>query len=136
MTDSTDSTESTSLPRDAQAMALGRIALAMACFTVPGLVLRVLGFKDRSRGAKAFATMLGTRDLGMALCLWAAAEDPVALAKVEQVCGMIDMNDALALGMAGLRDKDMRRAALINVPFATVSAIVSFSAAKAARART
>lgn len=120
------------LPAGAKAMILGRAGLALACFVAPGLCLKVLGFPDASSSARSLATMVGARDLAMALCVWAAADDRPTLHRVLQVCGAVDLADAAIVGVAGVRDPRLRRAALANLPFAGGSALLSFlTAAKA-----
>ena len=113
-------------------MVLGRVGLGLACLVAPGLCLRVLGFPDESRSARTLATMVGARDLTMAVCILAAAGDRVTLHRILQVCGGLDLADATIVGVAGARDRRFRRAALTNLPFAGGSALFSFVTAATA----
>jgi hypothetical protein len=111
----------------------GRVGLGLACLVAPGLCLRVLGFPDAGRTARTLATMVGARDLAMALCILAASGDRATLRRVLQVCGALDVADAAVVGVAGARDRRLRRAALTNLPFAGGSALFSFVTAARAR---
>ena len=119
------------LPAPTQLMVLGRLGLAAACLTSPDLVAGVLGFPDRSPTTRAFARMLGVRDLAVALMLVATVSDGAMHKRAIQIAGVVDLGDVLAISAGALRDPTMRPAALRNLPFAGGSALFCFLAARA-----
>ena len=116
----------------AQLMVVGRIGLAGACFAAPDLVVKVLGFPERSSTARVLARMVGVRDLGVALMLVATASDPAAQRRAMQVAGVVDVGDVLCVALGAARDPVLRGAAARNLPFAGGSAVFSFLAARSA----
>jgi len=112
-------------------MVLGRVGLAAGCFASPDLTASVLGFPDRSPTTRAFARMLGVRDLAVALVLVATAADPAVHKRALQIAGLVDLGDVVAISLGAARDARMRSAALRNLPFAGGSALFSFLAARA-----
>ena len=113
-------------------MVLGRLGLAAGCFTAPDLVAGVLGFPDRSPTTRAFARMLGVRDLAVALVLVATAGDPTVHRRAVQIAGLVDLGDAVSVSIGAISDPAMRAAALRNLPFAGGSALFCFLAARTA----
>jgi hypothetical protein len=105
-----------------QAMAGGRFVLGALCLLAPTLVLKLLGFPERSTTAKTFARMLGVRDLAVGLVILATREDAAIHRKALQAAALVDLGDLAAISLAGLRDPALRRAALLNLPFAGGSA--------------
>ncbi|MEO5680492.1 MAG: DUF4267 domain-containing protein [Acidimicrobiales bacterium] len=114
-----------------QLMVAGRLGLGIACLAAPGLVVRLLGFPDRSGTASTFARMIGVRDLGVALFLLATAADPAAHRRAQQIAGLVDVGDVAAVALGAVGDSRLRTAAARNLPFAGTSAIFSFLAARA-----
>lgn len=114
----------------AQLMVAGRLGLAAACFAAPDLVVRLLGFPDRSATSRVLARMVGTRDLAVALVLLATAPDPAAQKKAMQIAGLVDVGDVLWVALGAARDPALRGAAVRNLPFAGGSAVFSFLAAR------
>jgi len=113
-------------------MVIGRLALAGACVAAPNVVVLLLGFPERSSTARAFARMVGVRDLAVALVLMATAADPVAHRRALRIAGMVDVGDVLCISAGAAADPAMRRAAVRNLPFAGGSAVFSFLAARSA----
>ncbi len=111
-------------------MVAGRLGLGAGCLAAPGLVVRVLGFPEASTTARTFARMLGVRDLAMALVLLATASDPRAHRRAVQIAGLVDVGDVVAISAGAVRDREMRAAALRNLPFAGGSALFCFLAAR------
>ena len=111
-------------------MVLGRVGLAASCFASPDLTAGVLGFPDRSPTTRAFARMLGGRDLAVALVLVATAADPALHRRAVQIAGLVDLGDVLAISLGAARDPTMRTAAIRNLPFAGGSALFCFFAAR------
>ncbi len=109
----------------------GRLALAAACLAAPRLVLRLLGFPERSSTACAFARMLGVRDLSMALALLATATHPASHKRVMRIAGFVDLGDVAAVAVGAVGDPALRPAAARNLPFAGGSALFSLLAARA-----
>jgi len=118
------------LSTSARLMVLGRLGLAAACLTAPDLVVRLLGFPERSSTARAFARMLGVRDLAVALVLVATASDPTLHRRAMQIAGGVDLGDVVAVSLGAARDPALRPAAVRNLPFAGGSALFSFLAAR------
>lgn len=111
-------------------MVAGRLGLGAACVAAPGLVVRLLGFPDRSPTARTFARMLGVRDLAMGLVLLATAGDPQAHRRAVQIAGLVDLGDVAAIAAGAATDAGMRAAAVRNLPFAGGSALFCFLAAR------
>ena len=111
-------------------MVLGRLGLAVGCFTSPDLVAAVLGFPDRSPTTRAFARMIGVRDLAVALLLLATASDPAVHRRALQIACLVDVGDVLSVSVGAIRDPAMRDAALRNLAFAGSSAAFSLLAAR------
>lgn len=111
-------------------MVAGRLGLGAACVAAPGLVVRLLGFPDRSPTARTFARMLGVRDLAMGLVLLATAGDPQAHRRAVQIAGLVDLGDVAAIAAGAATDGGMRAAAVRNLPFAGGSALFCFLAAR------
>lgn len=111
-------------------MVLGRLGLAAGCLTSPDLVAGVLGFPDRSPTTRAFARMLGVRDLAVALMLVATASDRDVHRRAVQIAGLVDLGDVVAVSVGAVRDPTMRAAAVRNLPFAGGSALFCFLAAR------
>ncbi len=111
-------------------MVLGRLGLAAGCFTAPDLVAGALGFPDRSPTTRAFARMLGVRDLAIGLVLVATASDAAVHRRAVQIAGLVDLGDVVAISVGAVRDPAMRSAALRNLPFAGGSALFCFLAAR------
>jgi hypothetical protein len=111
-------------------MVLGRVGLAVGCFTSPDLVASVLGFPERSPTTRAFARMLGVRDLAVALMLVATASDDVVHRRAVQIAGLVDLGDVVSISVGAIVDPTMRKAALRNLPFAGGSALFCFIAAR------
>jgi len=107
------------------------MGLAAGCFTAPDVVAGLLGFPDRSATTRAFARMLGVRDLAVALMLVATASDPAVHKRAVQIAGLVDLGDVVAISLGATRDPAMRAAALRNLPFAGGSALFCFLAARA-----
>ena len=113
-----------------QLMVAGRLGLGVGGLAAPGLVARLLGFPERSTTTSTFARMLGVRDLAMGLVLMATAADPVTHRRAVQIAGLVDVGDAVAIAIAAARDRELRAAALRNLPFAGGSALFCFLAAR------
>lgn len=113
-----------------QLMVLGRVGLAAGCFISPDLVAGVLGFPERSSTTRAFARMLGVRDLAVALVLVATAADDALHKRAVQIAGLVDLGDVLAISIGAAADPAMRKAALRNLPLAGGSALFCFVAAR------
>jgi hypothetical protein len=111
-------------------MVLGRVGLAVGCFTSPDLVASVLGFPERSPTTRAFARMLGVRDLAVALMLVATASDDVLHKRAVQIAGLVDLGDVVSISVGAIVDPTMRKAALRNLPFAGGSALFCFIATR------
>jgi hypothetical protein len=111
-------------------MVLGRVGLAAGCFISPDLVASVLGFPQRSPTTRAFARMLGVRDLAVALVLVATAPDPAVHRRAVQIAGLVDLGDVVSISIGAVVDPTMRKAALRNLPFAGSSALFCFLAAR------
>jgi len=111
-------------------MVLGRLGIAAGCFTSPDLVAGVLGFPDRSSTTRAFARMLGVRDLAVALVLVATAADDTLHKRAVQIAGLVDLGDVLSISIGAAKDPAMRAAAARNLPFAGGSALFCFLAAR------
>lgn len=111
-------------------MVLGRLGLAAGCLTSPDLVAGVLAFPDRSPTTRAFARMLGVRDLAVALMLLATVSDDAVHRRAIQIAGLVDLGDVLAISAGAVRDPTMRSAAARNLPFAGGSALFCFVAAR------
>ncbi len=111
-------------------MVLGRLALFGACLAAPDLVVGMLGFPERSATTRAFARMVGTRDLAIALLLVSTAPDRVAHRRALQIAGLVDLGDVVCIWIGAARDPAMRKAAVTNLPFAGGSAMFSFLAAR------
>ena len=109
-----------------RAMAGGRFVLGALCLLAPTLVLRLLGFPERSTTAKTFARMLGVRDVAVGLLILATRDGGGTHKRALQVAGLVDVGDLAAITLAGLRDPALRKAAARNVPFAGGSALTSF----------
>ena len=120
------------LPIRSRLMVAGRLTLGFACLCAPGLVVRVLGFPERSSTARALARLIGVRDLSMALVLLATASDPAAHRRALQIAGLVDVGDVACVSLGAARDPAMRSAAVRNAPFAGGSALFSFLAARSA----
>jgi len=115
-----------------QLMVLGRLGLFGACVAAPDLVVGVLGFPDRSPTTRAFARMVGVRDLAIALVLVSTASDRAAHRRALQIAGLVDLGDVVCISMGAVRDPALRKAAISNLPFAGGSAVFSFLAARSA----
>lgn len=113
-----------------QLMVAGRLGLAAGCLVAPDLVVRLLGFPERSSTARTFARMLGVRDLAVALVLISTAGDSAGHRRAIQIAGMIDLGDVGAIALGAATDPRMRTAALRNLPFAGSSALFGFLAAR------
>lgn len=112
-------------------MVAGRLGLGVACLVAPRLVLRLLGFPDASPTARAFARMLGVRDLSMALVLLATATHPASHRRAMRIAGLVDLGDVAAVAAGAVGDPALRPAAVRNLPFAGGSALFSLLAARA-----
>jgi len=113
-----------------QLMVIGRVGLGVACLAAPGVVVRLLGFPERSSTARVLARMLGVRDLAMGLVLVATASDPVAHRRAVRIAGLVDLGDVAAVTLGAVADPEMRGAAARNLPFAGGSALFCFLAAR------
>jgi len=111
-------------------MVAGRLGLAAACLAAPGLVLRLLGFPDRSSTARTLARMVGARDLATALFLVVTASDPNAHRRAIQIAGLVDVGDVAAVAIGAAHDPNLRVAAARNLPFAGTSALLCLLAAR------
>ena len=117
------------LTTQSQLMVAGRLGLAAGCLAAPDLVIRLLGFPERSSTARTFARMLGVRDLAVALVLVSTAGDSAAHKRAVQIAGLVDLGDVAAIAL-GAADPGMRSAAVRNLPFAGSSALFCFLAAR------
>ena len=120
------------LPTRSRMMVAGRLGLGAGCLAAPGLVVRLLGFPERSSTTLAFARMIGVRDLAVALVLVATGPDPVVHRRAVLVAGLVDVGDAVCVAVGAARDPAIRTAAIRNVPFAGSSALFCFLAASSA----
>ena len=109
----------------------GRLGLGVACLVAPRLVLRLLGFPDGSPTERAFARMLGVRDVSMALVLLATATHPASHRRAMRIAGLVDLGDVAAVAAGAVRDPELRPAAVRNLPLAGGSAVFSLLAARA-----
>ena len=117
------------LPTRSRLMVAGRVGLAAACLAAPDHVVRLLGFPDRSSTTRAFARMIGVRDLAIGLVLVATGPDRAVHRRAVLIAGLVDVGDALCVSVGAIRDPALRAAAIRNVPFAGSSALFCFLAA-------
>ena len=106
------------------------LTLSSGCLTSPDLVAGVLGFPDRSPTTRAFARMLGVRDLAVALVLVATASDDEVHRRAVQIAGLVDLGDVVSISIGAMADPRMRAAAVRNLPFAGGSALFCLLAAR------
>lgn len=113
-----------------QLMVAGRVALGVGCLAAPGVVVRLLGFPERSAGMRVLARMVGVRDLAVALVLVSTAADTESHRRAVQIAGLVDIGDVAAAALGAAADPALRPAAIRNLPFAGSSAAFSFLASR------
>ncbi len=113
-----------------QLMVAGRVALGAGCLTAPGIVVRLLGFPERSASLRVMARMIGIRDLAVALVLVTTAADAAAHRRALQIAGLVDIGDVAAVAIGAAAYPELRPAAIRNLPFAGGSAVFSLLASR------
>lgn len=96
------------------AISAGRLGIGIGALFATGPALRALGFPDPDAPARALARLAGGRDIALGLAAIAAADDRAALRQASLAAAGVDIGDAIGLGLAGARDRRLRRAGLIG----------------------
>jgi hypothetical protein len=100
-------------PRDiAVGLSRGRIAIGAAALAMPGLASRVMFGRDGARpGTRAFARMLGGRDVALGLGVVIALDRGAPVRGWLEACALADSVDLVTCMLAG---NDIPRAARLN----------------------
>jgi hypothetical protein len=102
-----------------------RIGVGIAAFFATQPALRALGFSESDATGRAFARVLGARDMGVGWLTLALRDDPHALRRVILISSCLDLADAVAFGVAAA-NPETRRPGLIGVVSGGAAAAAGF----------
>jgi len=97
------------------AIAAGRSAIGAGALLATRPALRALGFPELNASGAALAHLAGGRDLALAALTFAARRDRAALRAVTLASVAVDATDAVSLGIAGSRHRELRLAGIGGV---------------------
>jgi hypothetical protein len=92
------------------AIATGRFAIGVGALLRTRPALRALGFPETDAAGRSLARLAGGRDLALAALIFAARDDRAALRAAVLAGAAVDVGDAITLGLAGRRSKEMKLA--------------------------
>jgi hypothetical protein len=102
-----------------------RVGVGTAAFFVTRPALRALGFSESDSTGRAFAKVLGARDIGVGWLTLAVRDDPNALRSVILASSCLDLADAVASGVAAGKE-ETRRPGIIGVLSGGGAALAGF----------
>ncbi len=97
------------------AIAITRIGIGVAAFTLTRPALRTLGFGEPGPAATALARLAGGRDIALGVHALSVRNDRVALREASVLAAAVDAGDAIAFG-AAIASPGFRRMAVMNAP--------------------
>jgi len=122
-----------SLADDGRALAIAvgaaRMGLGISVLLAPGAAMRAMLFGETNAAGHGVARLVGARDLGLGLAILAAREDRQSLRRLTVTGGLLDVADAVALGIS-VRNPGTRLAGIGGVLFAGSGAVLSARAAQ------
>jgi hypothetical protein len=92
------------------ALAAGRAAIGIGALVATRPALRVLGFPKTDAVARALAHLAGGRDLALAALAYVARDERDALRRAVIAAAAVDATDAIALGLGGRYNRELRLA--------------------------
>jgi hypothetical protein len=90
------------------AIAAGRAAIGAGALLATRPALRIAGFLELNAASVALARLAGGRDLALAMLTFAAGRDRSALRAVTLASLTVDATDAVSLGIAGRKHRELR----------------------------
>jgi hypothetical protein len=105
----------TSARRAVLAIAAGRATIGAGVLLRTRPALRLAGFPRLNPGGLALARLAGGRDLALAALTFAARRDRSALRAVMLASLAVDATDAVSLGIAGSKHRELRVAGIGGV---------------------
>jgi hypothetical protein len=97
------------------AIAAGRAAIGAGVLLATRPALRVAGFPTPNADGVALARLAGGRDLALAALTFTAQRDRAALRAVTLASLAVDATDAVSLGIAGRKHRELRLAGIGGV---------------------